>query len=72
MKNLFFVCYGFHVCTLIVTLMWQNDEEQDSDRKEHIVGEPLRVKQKRKNYFIDSKRVGKKKISFQDQVALKV
>ncbi|KAB1204707.1 hypothetical protein CJ030_MR8G012779 [Morella rubra] len=49
-----------------------NDEEQDSDRKEHIVGEPLRVKQKPKNYFIDSKRVGKKKISFQDQVALKV
>lgn len=50
----------------------QNDEEQDLNRKEDIVCEPLRVEKKPKNCLINDKIVEKKKISLQDQVALKV
>lgn len=49
-----------------------NDEEQDLNRKEDIVCEPLRVEKKPKNCLINDKIVENKKISLQDQVALKV
>ncbi|XP_059460947.1 uncharacterized protein LOC132190083 [Corylus avellana] len=49
-----------------------NDEEHDLDRKEDIVCELLRVENKPKNCLINDKIVEKKKISLQDQVALKV
>lgn len=48
------------------------NDEQELKRKEDIVWEPLRVGKKPKNCMINDKRVGKKKISLQDQVALKV
>lgn len=47
------------------------DEDWDRERKEEVVLESLRVEKKRKNHTITEKRVGKKKISWQDQVALK-
>jgi hypothetical protein len=56
---------------LIVIFVLQNDK-QELKRKENNVGEPLRVGKKPKNCLINDKRVGKKKISLQDQVALKV
>jgi hypothetical protein len=56
---------------LIVIFVLQNDK-QELKRKENNVGEPLRVGKKPKKCLINDKRVGKKKISLQDQVALKV
>jgi len=50
----------------------QNDGEQDLNREEDIVCEPLRVEKKPKTCLINDKIVEKKKISLQDQVALKV
>ncbi|KAK9280177.1 hypothetical protein L1049_013864 [Liquidambar formosana] len=47
-------------------------EEEEGGRKEQEVWEPQRVEKKPKNCLINDKRVGKKKISWQDQVALKV
>ncbi|GMY29173.1 ribosomal RNA small subunit methyltransferase G [Fagus crenata] len=49
-----------------------SNDKQEPKRKENNVGEPLRVGKKPKNCLINDKRVGKKKISLQDQVALKV
>ena len=56
---------------LIVIFLLQNDE-QELKRKEDIVWEPLRVGKKPKNCMINDKIVRKKKISLQDQVAVKV
>lgn len=39
---------------------------------EQIVSEPIRVEKKPKNCLVDDKKVGKKKIALQDQVALNV
>ncbi|PQQ21014.1 uncharacterized protein Pyn_08696 [Prunus yedoensis var. nudiflora] len=39
---------------------------------EQIVSEPMRVEKKPKNCLVDDKKVGKKKIALQDQVALNV
>lgn len=50
----------------------QNDGEQDLNREEDIVCEPPRVEKKPKTCLINDKIVEKKKISLQDQVALKV
>ncbi|KAH9760308.1 hypothetical protein KPL70_000128 [Citrus sinensis] len=46
-------------------------EGWNRERKEEVVLESTRVKKKRKTHTINEKRVGKKKISWQDQVALK-
>lgn len=46
--------------------------EEEGGSKEQVIREPLRVDKKPKNCLINDKRVGKKKISWQDQVALKV
>ncbi|KAL9442869.1 hypothetical protein AB3S75_016266 [Citrus x aurantiifolia] len=46
-------------------------EGWNRERKEEVVLESTRVKKKRKTHTITEKRVGKKKISWQDQVALK-
>ncbi|KAJ0090775.1 hypothetical protein Patl1_12594 [Pistacia atlantica] len=48
------------------------DEDCYRGRKEEVVLDPLRVEEKRKNWMINEKRIGKKKISWQDQVALRV
>uniref|UniRef100_A0A5B7BLI9 Uncharacterized protein n=1 Tax=Davidia involucrata TaxID=16924 RepID=A0A5B7BLI9_DAVIN len=47
------------------------DEEEEGGGREELVREPLRI-EKHKNYLIDEKRLGKKKISWQDQVPLSV
>lgn len=50
----------------------QGGEGWNRERKEEeVVLESTRVKKKRKTHTITEKRVGKKKISWQDQVALK-
>lgn len=41
-------------------------------KKEHIVSEPGRVERKPKNCVVNDRKVGKKKIAVQDQVALNV
>lgn len=50
----------------------QSGVENGAGMKENIVGEPLRVQKKPLNSLINEKKVGKKKVPVQDQVAMKV
>lgn len=49
----------------------QGGEGWNRERKEEVVLESTRVKKKHKSHTINEKRVGKKKISWQDLMALK-
>lgn len=46
--------------------------QENSSLQLEVVEEPLKVEKKLKNCLNNSKRVGKKKISWQDQVALNI
>lgn len=50
----------------------QSAVENGTGMKEKLVGEPLRVQKKPINFLINEKKVGKKKVPVQDQVAMKV
>lgn len=60
------------VFLLISNFISQDDEDCYRGRKEDIVLDTLRMEKQQKNWMINEKRVGKKKISWQDQVALRV
>lgn len=49
-----------------------NDSQVEQEQGEKTVWEPIRVEKKPKKWFINDKRVGKKKIQVQDEVALNV